>query len=135
MQLTVVRGSIKMPPPGPGTWTFTNFEEEEHPNPFKDGKPIEKRFKLIFTQGQYTQLDWCTPSLHEKSKLFEIVTAILGEEPTGTIKLEDLKGEPIGLIIKLEAKDNGKARTKIVGFYSVVPKNENHEEGNADVRV
>jgi hypothetical protein len=95
----------------------------EQENPYDPDNP-RHQVKLIFSlpgdDGPINQYAWLTASLHEKSKLFGVVRALLGKKPDGVIDLDSLKGR--SCVVEIEHyESNGKERSKIVAYRAARP--------------
>ncbi len=122
MKLSTSRPKFQLPPEGFHIASLIRFEDKgEQPNRFEEGKTqhvVELLFSIAGDNGPINQYAWVSASLHEKSRLFGIVRALLGKKPEGVIDLNDL----VGLRCQVEIEhysSNGKRRSKIVSYRPV----------------
>jgi hypothetical protein len=115
----IAPGSKKFQLPKQGTHLATLSEYEDlgfQPDVFNEGQE-KHQIKLVFElEAGGRQFFWCNFSLHPMSKLYEVVSALLGANPPEIVELDELIGNRCEVEIEHYTNAKRQLRSKIVDF-------------------
>lgn len=97
---------------------LVEYEDQgEQPNKFKEGEMI-RRLQLVWQlKGGSKQFQWCNVTLHPQSKFYEILSALLGDNPPKEIDfpeyMDELVGKTAYVTVEHYKNNKGQLRSKV----------------------
>lgn len=122
MKIKAWQESFVLPEEGEHLATFVRYEDlGMQPNAFKPGEEIHKVRLIWRLKGGVEQFQKVNVTMHPQSNLYEIVTALLGDNPPAEPELDDLIGKNAYITIEHQEdrKQKGKMWANIVDIRPV----------------